>query len=154
MFQKVHFQKFTRSFRKPNKNRGHKGSELFFNVEHRAWIATRSHVPTLLSCKPSKFQNFTLTKDDKSLSRLREKVETCPIPSMYGICTYIWLIFMVNVGKYTIHGWYGCVYFVGLSSYKPHIFSIKYPAKYPRAKFKGVAKKNWFFFEISNGAPK
>ena len=23
-----------------------------------------------------------------------------PIPSMYGIFTYIWLIFMVNVGKY------------------------------------------------------
>ena len=30
-----------------------------------------------------------------------------PIPSMYGIFTYIWLIFMVNVGKYSIHGWYG-----------------------------------------------
>ena len=30
-----------------------------------------------------------------------------PIGSMYGIFTYIWLIFMVNVGKYTIHGWYG-----------------------------------------------
>ena len=30
-----------------------------------------------------------------------------PIASMYGISTYIWLIFMVNVGKYTIHGWYG-----------------------------------------------
>ena len=28
-------------------------------------------------------------------------------PSMYGIFTYIWLIFMGNVGKYTIHGWYG-----------------------------------------------
>ena len=26
---------------------------------------------------------------------------------MYGIYTYIWLIFMVNVGKYTIHGSYG-----------------------------------------------
>ena len=26
---------------------------------------------------------------------------------MYSIFTYIWLIFMVNVGKYTIHGWYG-----------------------------------------------
>ena len=26
-----------------------------------------------------------------------------PIPSMYGIFTYIWLNFMVNVGKYTIH---------------------------------------------------
>ena len=29
-----------------------------------------------------------------------------PIPSMYGIFNYIWLIFMVNVGKYTIHGLY------------------------------------------------
>ncbi len=29
-----------------------------------------------------------------------------PIGSMYGIFTYIWLIFMVNVGKYTIHGAY------------------------------------------------
>ena len=28
-----------------------------------------------------------------------------PIPSMYGIFTYIWLIFVVNVGEYTIHGW-------------------------------------------------
>ena len=27
-----------------------------------------------------------------------------PIGSMYGIFTYIWWIFMVNVGKYTIHG--------------------------------------------------
>ena len=26
---------------------------------------------------------------------------------MYGIFTYMWLIFMVNVGKYTIHGSYG-----------------------------------------------
>ena len=32
---------------------------------------------------------------------------TDPIGSMYGIYTYIWLIFMVNVGKYTIHGSYG-----------------------------------------------
>ena len=30
-----------------------------------------------------------------------------PIGSMYGIFTYIWLIFMVNVGEYTIHGSYG-----------------------------------------------
>ena len=30
-----------------------------------------------------------------------------PIGSMYGLFTYIWLIFMVNVGKYTIHGSYG-----------------------------------------------
>ena len=34
-----------------------------------------------------------------------------PIPSMYGIFTYIWLIFMVNVGKYTIHGLFGLYHF-------------------------------------------
>ena len=32
----------------------------------------------------------------KIISNLRE-----PIRSMYGIYTYIWLIFMINVGKYT-----------------------------------------------------
>ena len=26
---------------------------------------------------------------------------------MYDIYTYTWLVYMVNVGKYTIHGWYG-----------------------------------------------
>ena len=30
-----------------------------------------------------------------------------PICSMYGIFTYIWVIFRVNVGKYSIHGAYG-----------------------------------------------
>ena len=30
-----------------------------------------------------------------------------PIGSMYGILTYIWLIFILNVGIYTIHGSYG-----------------------------------------------
>ena len=29
---------------------------------------------------------------------------------MYGIYTYIWLIFMVNVGKHTVHGSYGYIY--------------------------------------------
>ena len=30
-----------------------------------------------------------------------------PICSMYGIFTYIWVIFRANVGKYSIHGAYG-----------------------------------------------
>ena len=38
---------------------------------------------------------------------LQTKSPVYPIPSMYGIFTYIQLIFMVHVGKYTIHGWYG-----------------------------------------------
>ena len=32
-----------------------------------------------------------------------------PIEFMYAISTHIWVVFMVNVGKYTIHGCYiGC----------------------------------------------
>ena len=30
-----------------------------------------------------------------------------PKESMYGIFTYIWVIYGVNVGKYSIHGSYG-----------------------------------------------
>ena len=32
-----------------------------------------------------------------------------PIGSMYGIFTYIWVIYGVNVGKYSIHGAYGYI---------------------------------------------
>ena len=32
---------------------------------------------------------------------------TLPICSMYGIFTYIWVIYGANVGKYSIHGAYG-----------------------------------------------
>ena len=32
-----------------------------------------------------------------------------PIRSVYGIFTYIWLQFMINVGKYSIHGAFGHV---------------------------------------------
>ena len=47
---------------------------------------------------------------------------------MYGICTYIWLIFMVNVGKYTIQGWYGLhIYtFRNLANVKIHMSTFAY----------------------------
>ena len=32
-----------------------------------------------------------------------------PMPSMYGIFTYVYHKNQPNVGKYTIHGWYGYV---------------------------------------------
>ena len=35
----------------------------------------------------------------------KKKPEILPIGSIYGIFCYIWLIFMVNVGRYTIHTW-------------------------------------------------
>ena len=57
-------------------------------------------------------------QDDKTQS---------PIGSMYGILfTYIWLIFMVNVCKYGIHGCYGftshqCFFFTENSSSRPFV---------------------------------
>ena len=42
----------------------------------------------------------TVTGDDPSEILI-------PIPSMYGINFYVWLIFVVNVGKFSIHGCYG-----------------------------------------------
>ena len=41
-----------------------------------------------------------------------------PIPSMYGIFTYIWLNLMVNAGKYTIH-----IYIVWYGLYEIHVVS-------------------------------
>ena len=46
---------------------------------------------------------FSFTKADWQ----EESVEVNSIPCMYGISTYICLIFMVNLGKYTINGCYG-----------------------------------------------
>ena len=48
------------------------------------------HLESFISCDEHKFS----TKCD-------------PRCSMYGIFTYIWLKFMVNVGKYTLHGAFG-----------------------------------------------
>ena len=47
-------------------------------------------------------------------------IRNIPKPSMYGIFTYSWLIFMV--GKYTIHGWQGIVTFTTMhqKTISPH----------------------------------
>ena len=48
-------------------------------------------------------------RSSPSMMAFRHLSSNCakPIGSMYGTYTYIWLIFMVNVGEYTIHGSYG-----------------------------------------------
>ena len=45
--------------------------------------------------------------DEILLSNIGSLIPAIPIPSMYGISIYIWSIFVVNVGKYTIihHTW-------------------------------------------------
>ena len=46
------------------------------------------------------------------LQNIRQNHESIPICSMYGIFTYIWAIFGVNVGKYSIHGAYGISFYI------------------------------------------
>ena len=54
------------------------------------------------------------------------KLVAIPIQSMYGIFIYIWLVLMVNIGKYTIHGWYGINDTMNLSpSFK--VYCMRHP---------------------------
>ena len=61
--------------------------------------------------KPPKKEISQETKNKKPPSKNQQSSKiswtNIPIGSMYGIYNYIWVIFMVNVGKYTIHGSYG-----------------------------------------------
>ena len=51
---------------------------------------------------------------------------------MYGIFTYIWLIFMVNVGEFTIHGSYGLWGFFRGSTGRYHQFvHFSRPQRHP-----------------------
>ena len=58
-------------------------------------------------------QGFTKSQtqsgDSLFTRSLLSVILTYPIACMYGIFTYIWLICMANVAKYTIHGRYGYV---------------------------------------------
>ena len=58
-----------------------------------------------LSCP---YQRNREISGNQTVGNLWEHLQNhIPIRSMYGIFTYIWLMFMVNVAKYAIHGWYG-----------------------------------------------
>ena len=50
----------------------------------------------------------TINEDQRSMIGISWG-DTNPRSSMYGIFTYIWVIYGVYVGKYTIHGWSGNV---------------------------------------------
>ncbi len=52
--------------------------------------------------KQQKIYVFVHLNDSLLLKINSDQYKLYPIGSMYGIFTYIWLIFMVNVGKYTI----------------------------------------------------
>ena len=102
----------------------HPPKKLLSQVGH-SWLRKRQHQPptknqqiqgwinestrfSSLQRIPQPFK-FICEIIGLGLRRCGGEGKTIPIPSMFGIFTYIWLIFMVNVGKYTIHGSYGIV---------------------------------------------
>ena len=62
---------------------------------------------TLLTCGQSAGGKVMILKANPMTNKC---LANTPIGSMYGIFTYIWLIFMVNVGECAIYGSYGIEY--------------------------------------------
>ena len=53
-----------------------------------------------------------------------------PIGSMYGIFTYIWVIYGVNAGKYSIHGSYGIIIYIYITyTWFPFNCSVEIPKR-------------------------
>ena len=81
----------------------------------------------------------------KIIHLISKHLENNPIGSMYDISSYIWLIFMVNVGKYTIHGSYGNRYLeyprnTNMASWRiPQIFNRKL-----------TSTRSWWIFQRSS----
>ena len=67
-----------------------------------------------------------------------------PIPSMDGIFTYIWLFFGVNVGKYTIHGWYGFGWSLKLAAVRVASYKAS-TSSYNQKKNKYGTQAHWHF---------
>ena len=65
-----------------------------------------------------------------------------PIASMYGIFTYIYHKHQLNVGKYTIHGWYGLHKHTTWARYK--LGTRKPPKKLPKRKRLEVSGISFF----------
>ena len=111
------------------KKHTHKIFPSAFNKKNKRWVLSLRSTLKNSAKTPMRFEKFIRARvlwrfrtssTHIGLSFSREKsfwqssawssktgINIKPTSSMYGIFTYIWLIFMVNVGKYTIHGSYG-----------------------------------------------
>ena len=87
---------------------------LITNLQNRGmalscihWRSRQTLACLSTSCTVMLVFGVPLLKLHVTMSKCKGHLD--PIPSMYGIFTYIWLIFLVNVGKYnyTIHGLFG-----------------------------------------------
>ena len=71
---------------------------------------------------------------------------------MYGILTYIWLILMVNVGRYTIHGSYRCWTRVSIVGKLQHSLNKKTQKQNNTSSFhyhQGISISPWFSSYLS-----
>ena len=66
-----------------------------------------SYVMFFLWCEESLLGVIGSKSTAQPTGKLTWRIFSYPIGSMYGIFTYIWLIFMVNVSMYTIHWVFG-----------------------------------------------
>ena len=72
------------------------------------WLSLSWWYPSLACAwKPRNIRHFHLSRHKKPEGGTSRKcsIVLYPIGSMYGIFTYIWPKYMVNVGKYTINTW-------------------------------------------------
>ena len=73
-------------------------------------FAADSYCHTLMmnfKIAPPNLYNKNWLQNDQDFRYLELILHILPIGSMYGIFTYMYHKNRLNVGKYTIHGWYG-----------------------------------------------
>ena len=74
----------------------------------RIFASSARLVPWVLRQMPVRGGHRWRSTSDAALpQRLKWSYGRYPRCSMYGIFTYIWVIYGVNVSKYSIHGWSG-----------------------------------------------
>ena len=75
----------------------------------RTYIDGSMHQLSIFSAEPLSvaFEDVFLLDSSVSQTASLYRCQGIPICSMYGIFTYVWVIFGANVGKYSIHGAYG-----------------------------------------------
>ena len=74
-------------------------------------------------CHQSPYKSYRQNKRLQCLQNLYSDIKPCwdiPFAQWYGICTYIWVIYGVNVGKYSIHGASGYAG-AGETNMPPHV---------------------------------
>ena len=79
-------------------------------------------------------------KRENEIEVKKKHEQAYPIPSVHGIFTCMWLLSLVNVGKYTTRGWYGYAN-MNIFCENPHNFSFMHSSC--RWKYSENAHGSW-----------